>query len=191
MASGSRTCTTRTSSLRTARPPMTSAMSGSPGGTCSPAASSPPVMNRRSSPRRGSFPPNSRRWPACRRCPPWRGRTDRAADGCKGRGARAPEDSGTPGRGTGKPVRLADCSQPWNADPPPFPADEPPTVVWAKRLPSHGTNHQRISTQLHIGTHIDAPLHWREEGMDIAYIQLDRLYGQGVVADVSGVVSEF
>jgi kynurenine formamidase len=64
-------------------------------------------------------------------------------------------------------------------------------VVWAKRLPSHGTNHQRITTQLHIGTHIDAPLHWREEGMDIASIPLERLYGPVVVADISDLVSDF
>lgn len=92
---------------------------------------------------------------------------------------------------TDRPVRLLDLSQPWNADTPPFPLDESPTVVWAKRLPSHGTNHQRISTQLHIGTHLDAPLHWREGGMDIASIPLDRLYGPAVVADVSDEFGDF
>jgi arylformamidase len=111
--------------------------------------------------------------------------------GRKERGAMSPEDSRMTWPGSDKPVRLVDCSQPWNADTPPFPADEPPTVVWAKRLSSHGTNHQRISTQLHIGTHIDAPLHWREEGMDIASIPLERLYGPAVVADLSDVVSDF
>ncbi len=101
------------------------------------------------------------------------------------------EDPGVTWPAGNRPVQLVDCSQPWNADTPPFPADEPPTVVWAKRLSSHGTNHQRISTQLHIGTHIDAPLHWREEGMDIASIPLERLYGPVVVADISDLVSDF
>ncbi len=92
---------------------------------------------------------------------------------------------------TNRPVQLIDLSQPWNADTPPFPLDESPTVVWAKRMASHGTNHQRITTQLHIGTHIDAPLHWREGGTDIASIPLDRLYGPLVVADVSDEFGDF
>jgi kynurenine formamidase len=60
-----------------------------------------------------------------------------------------------------------------------------------KRFPSHGTNHQRINTQLHIGTHLDAPLHWREDGMDIASIPLDRLCGRAVVVDLSDILGDF
>ncbi len=89
------------------------------------------------------------------------------------------------------PVALLDCSQPWSADTPPFPADESPIVQWVKRMASHGTNHQRITTQLHIGTHIDAPLHWKEEGMDIASIPLERLYGPAVVVDISDTHHDF
>jgi kynurenine formamidase len=88
-------------------------------------------------------------------------------------------------------MRLIDCSQPWNADTPPFPADESPIVQWVKRMASHGTNHQRITTQLHIGTHIDAPLHWKEEGTDIASIPLERLYGPAVVVDISDTHGDF
>jgi arylformamidase len=64
-------------------------------------------------------------------------------------------------------------------------------VQWVKRMASHGTNHQKITTQLHIGTHIDAPLHWREEGMDIASIPLDRLFGPAVVVDLSDTHHDF
>ena len=86
---------------------------------------------------------------------------------------------------------IVDCSQPWNGDTPPFPLDDSPVVQWVKRFPSHGTNHQKISTQLHIGTHIDAPLHWREDGMDIASIPLDRLCGHAVVVDLSDILGDF
>jgi kynurenine formamidase len=86
---------------------------------------------------------------------------------------------------TGRPVRLIDCSQPWSGDTPPLPVDEPPVVQWVKRMAGQGTNHQRITTQLHIGTHIDAPLHWRDGGLDIASIPLERLYGPAVVVDLS------
>jgi arylformamidase len=100
-------------------------------------------------------------------------------------------DLGTHWPMTDTPVRLVDLSHPWSANTPPFPLDESPNVTWAKRLASHGTNHQRITTQLHIGTHIDAPLHWREEGMDIASIPLERLYGPAKVVDLSDIVSDY
>jgi arylformamidase len=93
--------------------------------------------------------------------------------------------------GDGRSVRLVDLSQPWSGDTPAFALDESPHVYWAKRLPSHGTNHQRITTQLHIGTHIDAPLHWREEGMDVASIPLERLFGPAVVVDLSDSHGDF
>lgn len=92
---------------------------------------------------------------------------------------------------TGGPVQFIDCSQPWSNDTPPFPADESPSVYWVKRLASHGTNHQRITTQLHIGTHIDSPLHWTESGRDIASIPLERLYGPAVVVDISDTHGDF
>jgi len=93
--------------------------------------------------------------------------------------------------GTDRPIRLVDLSQPWNGDTPAFALDESPHVYWAKRMVSHGTNHQRITTQLHIGTHIDAPLHWREEGMDIASIPLEQLFGPAVVVDLSESHGDF
>ena len=93
--------------------------------------------------------------------------------------------------GTDKPVQLVDMSQPWNGDTPAFALDESPNVYWAKRLSSHGTNHQRITTQLHMSTHIDAPLHWREDGMDIASIPLERLVGPAVVVDISDTHGDF
>ncbi len=93
--------------------------------------------------------------------------------------------------GDARALRLVDFSQPWDGNTPAFALDEAPHVYWAKRLHSHGTNHQRITTQLHIGTHIDAPLHWREEGMDVASIPLERLFGPAVVVDLSDSHGDF
>ena len=54
-------------------------------------------------------------------------------------------------------------------------------------MSSHGTNHQRISTQLHIGTHIDAPRHFYADGEPIDRTPLERLVmREAVVIDVSG-----
>lgn len=86
---------------------------------------------------------------------------------------------------------LHDLSIAWSADTPPFPTDPAPVVRWTKRLSSHGTNHQEIQTALHVGTHLDAPLHWFDRGQDVASIPLERLTGPAVVADVSDRVGDF
>lgn len=39
----------------------------------------------------------------------------------------------------------------------------------------------------HVGTHIEAPYHVRPDGMDVADVPLDRLCGQAVVLDLTGV----
>lgn len=88
-------------------------------------------------------------------------------------------------------VGLVDLSQPWSANTPTFPTDETPVIRWAKRLASHGTKHQEIKCTLHIGTHMDAPLHWRDEGMDIASIPLQRTIGPAAIVDISDAVSDY
>lgn len=87
--------------------------------------------------------------------------------------------------------RFLDLSQPWSADTPAFPTDENPVVQWVKRLASHGTKHQKITCTLHVGTHLDSPSHWRDGAMDIASIPLERLFGPGVVVDISDAVSDY
>ena len=47
---------------------------------------------------------------------------------------------------------------------------------------------QRIETSLHVGTHLDAPLHMASGGGDMASIPLDRLCREGVIVDLSDVV---
>jgi arylformamidase len=76
-------------------------------------------------------------------------------------------------------VRLYDLSQDWSWNTPAFPTDPNPVVRWVKRLSSHGTNHQAIETTMHVGTHIDAPLHWVENARDVADMPLERLIRPG------------
>jgi kynurenine formamidase len=55
-----------------------------------------------------------------------------------------------------------------------------------KILPKDGCNVELINNyNLHIGTHIDAPLHQIEEGKSIDEIPLEELMGEGVVVDLS------
>lgn len=84
-----------------------------------------------------------------------------------------------------------DLSMAWSSATPPFPTDPAPVVKWIKRLETHGTNHQFIETALHVGTHMDAPLHWSDAGGDVASIPLDRVAGPAVVLDVSARSDDF
>lgn len=52
--------------------------------------------------------------------------------------------------------------------------------------------HHNISTGEHIGTHLDAPVHWAtgRDGKDVASIEPDRLVGPACVLDVTSQVAE-
>ncbi|HEX8917095.1 MAG TPA: cyclase family protein [Chloroflexota bacterium] len=80
---------------------------------------------------------------------------------------------------------LIDLSQRWSSLTPGWPTYGAPLVQWAKRLSTERVNAQRIETLLHVGTHIDAPLHFVSNGKDVASLPLDRLYGPAVVVDIS------
>jgi kynurenine formamidase len=88
-------------------------------------------------------------------------------------------------------MKLVDLSQPWGYDTPPFPGQPGPTITWVRRLPTDRVNIQHIDTTLHVGTHLDAPLHFVSAGRDIEAIKLDQLYGSAVVADISSFVSDY
>lgn len=84
-----------------------------------------------------------------------------------------------------------DLSMTWSAETPPFPTDPSPVVRWIKRLATHGTNHQFVETPLHVGTHMDAPLHWSDGGGDVASIPLERVAGPAVVVDLAERLEDF
>jgi arylformamidase len=86
---------------------------------------------------------------------------------------------------------LIDLSQPWNVLTPGWPTYSAPIVQWAKRLSVERVNAQRIETMLHVGTHIDSPLHFISGGKDVASLPLDRLYGPAAIADISNEVGDY
>jgi kynurenine formamidase len=84
-------------------------------------------------------------------------------------------------------MKLVDLSQPLCQDTPFWPLYPPFEVKYIKRKAEHGVNAQYIMTSNHIGTHLDAPLHFVTGGKDIEKIPLEWLYGPGVIVDVSDV----
>ncbi|MDR0434670.1 MAG: cyclase family protein [Gracilibacteraceae bacterium] len=63
-----------------------------------------------------------------------------------------------------------------------YPGDTPPSRKTARRLPADGCNLTDIALCVHNGTHIDAPLHFIENGAAIDEIALDVFFGPCRVA---------
>jgi arylformamidase len=61
-----------------------------------------------------------------------------------------------------------------------WPDDPPVQVSKAETIGVNGAeaNVTQISTTAHVGTHIDAPLHFFEGGMDVASVPLEKLVGK-------------
>ena len=82
-------------------------------------------------------------------------------------------------------MRVLDLSQDWDIHTPGFALYEGPTVTWVKRLAFDKAGGQRITSTLHVGTHLDAPLHFQTNGLDIASIPLSKLVGWACVVDLT------
>ncbi len=87
--------------------------------------------------------------------------------------------------------RLVDLSHPWGWNTPGWVGYDSPKVYYVQRLPTDGIVSQWIETSLHVGTHIDAPLHYAPGGADMASFPLEKLCADGVIVDVSGQIGEW
>lgn len=88
-------------------------------------------------------------------------------------------------------TKLYDLTQPWGAETPPWPYFPRPQIRDHFRWSRDKMNSFIVETSMHVGTHIDAPLHFSSNGWDLASIPLDRLYGTGMVVDLSDCVEEW
>lgn len=82
-------------------------------------------------------------------------------------------------------MQVLDLSQDWDLHTPGFANYEGPTIKWVKRLAFEKAGGQHISSTLHVGTHLDAPLHFQTNGTDIASLPLDTLVGSACVVDLA------
>ncbi len=87
--------------------------------------------------------------------------------------------------------KLYDLTQEWGAGIPPWPYFPDPVVSSFHRFPRDTLHSMKVDTAMHVGTHVDAPLHFNPEGLDSSEIPLDVLFGDGIVVDLRGEVSDF
>jgi kynurenine formamidase len=69
---------------------------------------------------------------------------------------------------------------------PVFPGDPATILKQVTSISKEGYTDHQLTTVMHVGTHVDAPLHMIEGGKYISEISVDRFAGQGIVLDVRG-----
>lgn len=67
-----------------------------------------------------------------------------------------------------------------------FPGDGPVQLDQVKTLEHDGYNNFRLSAEMHVGTHIDGPMHRLPDGKMISQLPLGSFAGKGVLIDVRG-----
>ena len=83
-------------------------------------------------------------------------------------------------------MKIIDLTQTFTKDMPVYPGDPKPSLQRVANLEKDGYNDHKIETVMHVGTHMDAPLHMIKGGKRIDEISSDKLFGPGVLLDARG-----
>lgn len=88
-------------------------------------------------------------------------------------------------------MKLVDLSHPWNMHTPGWVGYPGSKIYYTQTLQTDRIVSQRIETSLHVGTHIDGPMHGADGAGDIASLPLTKLVNEGVIVDVSDAVGDW
>ncbi len=88
-------------------------------------------------------------------------------------------------------MKLVDLSHPWNVHTPGWIGYPGSKIYYTQTLQTNRIVSQRIETSLHVGTHIDAPMHAADAIGDVASLPLTKLVHEGVIVDVSDGVGDW
>ena len=67
-----------------------------------------------------------------------------------------------------------------------FPGDDALLLNHVRTLGHDGFNDYRLTTGMHVGTHIDGPMHMTLDNRMIGQLPIDRFAGKGVLIDIRG-----
>lgn len=81
---------------------------------------------------------------------------------------------------------IIDLSHTFDEKTKPFPGDPCPKFFQVSKIEDNNYNEVRVESGLHIGTHMDAPIHMVENGKFISEIPIDKFEGRGVLIDARG-----
>ncbi len=81
-------------------------------------------------------------------------------------------------------TKLVDLTQPWGDRMPTWPQFESIQVTDITTHHRDGKSTVLVRTNMHTGTHIDAPIHYWSTGKHLGEIPIGDLYGTGLVIDL-------
>jgi kynurenine formamidase len=88
-------------------------------------------------------------------------------------------------------LRPIDLSHPFSIHTPGWAGYPPVKHYYIQRFSANEIVAQYIETPLHVSTHLDGQMHAIPGGADIASFPLERCFGEGVIADISDLVSDW
>src|SRR5262245_40387258 len=88
-------------------------------------------------------------------------------------------------------MRLVDLSHPWNMHTPGWVGYPGSKIYYTQTLQTNRIVSQRVETSLHVGTHLDGPMHAADGAGDMASLPLTKLVHEGVIVDISDVVEDW
>ena len=80
-------------------------------------------------------------------------------------------------------VKLVDLTHTVTDNMPVYPGDNCMKFYSTMAFEEHGVRDEKIESGMHVGTHMDAPIHMLETGAYIADIPLGHFQGRGVIVD--------
>jgi len=81
-------------------------------------------------------------------------------------------------------LQMVELSHEWGHGAPSYPGQDDVKMRRAVKHAQHGVMAMHITTVMHTGTHMNAPLHLIQRGADLAGIPVDRFFGNGVVLNI-------
>ena len=83
-------------------------------------------------------------------------------------------------------MQYIDLTQTFTSDMPVYPGDILPELKQVATIEQGGSTDHRINTGMHVGTHVDAPLHMIAGGKKISEIEVEKFFGPGKLIDARG-----
>lgn len=86
-------------------------------------------------------------------------------------------------------MKLIDLTHTFTSDMPVYPGDPKATLEQVTFIAKDTYNDHRLTAVMHVGTHMDAPLHMIENGKKMDEINPEKFFGRGILIDVRGKMS--
>lgn len=83
-------------------------------------------------------------------------------------------------------MRFIDLTHTFDAKMPVYPGDPESSLTQIASIEKEGFSDHELHTAMHVGTHMDAPLHMIEHGMCLSEIPVERFLGKGHLIDAQG-----